>query len=112
MCGNLIFSLNPVAVMGQLAANVPPATSQALAGVLHSKGFEVRDFDVREDDAEGLSDLFGVIGGLLCVRCFSTGEERMYSTGSGSAWLGAFLMDLGRGHFASAARHAQAHAAA
>jgi hypothetical protein len=96
--------------MGQLAASTPPATSQALTGVLHSKGFEVRDFDVREDDTESLFDVFGLVGGLLRVRCFSTGEERMYPTGSGSAWLGAFLMDLGRGHFASAAR--QAHSAA
>jgi hypothetical protein len=98
--------------MGPLAANQPPATSHALTGVLRSKGFEVRDFDVREDDATALADLFGVVGGLLRVRCFSTGEERMYPTGSGSAWLGAFLMDLGRGHFASAAREAQHPAAA
>ena len=41
---------------------------------------------------------------MLRVRCWSTGEERVYPTGSGSAWLGAFLMDLGGGHFARAAR--------
>ncbi|HEX2543108.1 MAG TPA: hypothetical protein VHM00_18750 [Caldimonas sp.] len=98
--------------MGHLAANTPPATSDALTGVLRSKGFEVRDFDVREDDETTLSDLFGVMGGLLRVRCFSTGEERMYPTGAGSAWLGAFLMDLARGHFASAARELQQPAAA
>ena len=45
------------------------------------------------------SDLFDGIGGMLRVRCCSTGEERVYPTGSGSAWLGAFLMDLGGGHF-------------
>jgi hypothetical protein len=39
---------------------------------------------------------------VLRVRCWSTGEERVYPTGS--AWLGAFLMDLGGGHFARAAR--------
>lgn len=94
------------------AANAPSSILQALTGVLASKGFEVRDFDVREDDATALSDLFGVMGGLLRIRCFSTGEERMYPTGSGSAWLGAFLMDLGRGHFARAARGAQSPLAA
>ncbi len=93
-------------------ANVPSSILQALTGVLTSKGFEVRDFDVREDDATALSDLFGVMGGLLRIRCFSTGEERMYPTGSGSAWLGAFLMDLGRGHFARAARGSQSPLAA
>jgi hypothetical protein len=92
------------------ASATAPQTSQALSGVLRSKGFEVGDFDLQEDDAPALSDLFGVMGGLLRVRCFSTGEERMYSTGSGSAWLGAFLMDLGRGHFASAARQHPPHA--
>ncbi len=98
--------------MGSLAIHPIPATSQALTGVLRSKGFELRDFDVREDDAPALSDLFGVMSGLLRVRCVSTGEERMYPTGSGSVWLGAFLMDLGRGHFASAARERQSPAAA
>jgi hypothetical protein len=78
--------------------------TQALSGVLRSKGFEVDDFEVDEDDAPALSDLIGVMSGLLRVRCCSTGEERLYPTGSGSAWLGAFLMDLGRGHFAGAAR--------
>jgi hypothetical protein len=94
------------------SANVPSSILQALTGVLASKGFEVRDFEVREDDATALSDLFGVVGGLLRIRCFSTGEERMYPTGSGSAWLGAFLMDLGRGHFSRAAREAHSPLAA
>lgn len=94
------------------ATHATPATSQALTGVLLAKGFELRDFDVREDEAPALSDLFGVMSGLLRVRCRSTGEVRMYPTGSGSAWLGAFLMDLGRGHFASAVREPQAVAAA
>jgi len=94
------------------ATKAPSSILQALTGVLASKGFEVGDFDVREDDATALSDLFGVMGGLLRIRCFSTGEERMYPTGSGSAWLGAFLMDLGRGHFARAARETQSPLAA
>jgi hypothetical protein len=85
----------------------PPA-AQALSGVLRAKGFEVDDFELGDDDEPALADLLGMRGGLLRVRCCSTGEERMYPTGSGSAWLGAFLMDLGGGHFARAARGADA----
>ncbi len=88
----------------------PPAL-RALSGVLRSKGFEIGDFELAEDEAPALSDLFGVRSGLLWVRCWSTGEERAYSTGTGSAWLGAFLMDLGRGHFARAAREPGASSA-
>ncbi|MEP6738800.1 MAG: hypothetical protein ABJA61_00390 [Caldimonas sp.] len=87
--------------MAMSASSAPARTSQALTGVLRSKGFALGDFEVEEDSAPAFSDLFG---GLLRVRCASTGEERMYSIGSGSAWLGAFLMDLAGGHFASAAR--------
>ena len=82
----------------------PDRVSHALSGVLRAKGFEIEDFEVVEDAAPAWFDLFGGIGGLLRVRCCSTGEERVYPTGSGSAWLGAFLMDLGGGHFAQAAR--------
>ncbi|MEO5881443.1 MAG: hypothetical protein ABIQ06_03430 [Caldimonas sp.] len=81
-----------------------PPVSHALSGVLRSKGFEVEDFEVEEDQGSAWSDLFDGIGGVLRVRCWSTGEERVYPTGSGSAWLGAFLMDLGGGHFARATR--------
>ncbi|MEP7057058.1 MAG: hypothetical protein ABI809_04720 [Caldimonas sp.] len=81
-----------------------PATSGALSTALRTRGFEVDDFKVEEEASSEISQLLGVAGGTLKVRCFSTGEERLYSTGSGSAWLGAFLMDLGRGHFARA-RH-------
>ena len=80
-----------------------PPVSHALSGVLRAKGFEVEDFEVEEDEAPAWSELDG-IGGVLRVRCCSTGEERVYPTGSGSAWLGAFLMDLGGGHFSRAAR--------
>ena len=82
----------------------PQRHTQALTRVLRAKGFAVGDFELDEDDHSALSRLFGVLGGLLRVRCTSTGEERIYSTGSGSVWLGAFLMDLGRGAFAGAAR--------
>ena len=81
-----------------------PPVSHALSGVLRAKGFEVGDFEVEEDQGPAWSDLFDGIGGMLRVRCCSTGEERVYRTGSGSTWLGAFLMDLGGGHFARAAR--------
>jgi hypothetical protein len=90
--------------MDPVAPSESPPSLQALSGVLRAKGFEMGDFDLAEDDAPALSDLFGVRGGLLWVRCWSTGEERAYATGTGSTWLGAFLMDLGRGHFARAAR--------
>lgn len=88
----------------RLGKRLPPPKLHALAGVLEAKGFALRDFEVEEGRAGALADLFGVVGGLLSVRCCSTGEERMYTTGSGSAWLGAFLMDLAGGHFAAARR--------
>ena len=92
--------------MNTLRPRSPPLrTSHALHGVLHAKGFEVRDFELDEDASSALAALLGVVGGVLRIKCRSTGEERVYSTGSGSAWLGAFLMDLARGHFAAAARH-------
>ena len=86
----------------QAARRTPPALSHALSGVLRAKGFEVADFEVEEDERPAWSDLFDGIGGVLRVRCCSTGEERVYPTGS--TWLGAFLMDLGGGHFARAVR--------
>ena len=92
--------------MQVLATTHSPHAAHALSGVLRAKGFEVEDFELEDEAAPALSDLFGVLGGVLRVRCCSTGEERIYPTGSGSAWLGAFLMDLGGGHFARAARGA------
>ena len=92
-----------VIAMQAVLPSDPPA-SHALSGVLRAKGFEIADFEVEEDERPAWSDLFDGIGGVLRVRCCSTGEERVYPTGSGSAWLGAFLMDLGGGHFARAVR--------
>ncbi len=90
--------------MSRLSSHLPP-TTEALSGVLRAKGFQLTDFEVEEEaSGGGLSDLLGVVGGLLRVHCWSTGEERVYSIGAGSAWLGAFLMDLARGHFARAVR--------
>jgi hypothetical protein len=90
--------------MDATASADSPRVTQALSGVLRAKGFAVDDFEVEEESAPDFGDLLGALGGLLRVRCFSTGEERLYPTGSGSAWLGAFLMDLGSGLFARAAR--------
>ena len=92
----------------QTALRSEPPVSHALSGVLRAKGFEVEDFEVKEDEGAAWAELFEGIGGVLRVRCWSTGEERVYPTGSSSAWLGAFLMDLGGGHFARAVRGRQA----
>lgn len=90
--------------MQNLDTQSGPGPSGALNTALRTRGFETEDFRLEEESSSTLSQLLGVPGGILKVRCRSTGEERLYSLGSGSAWLGAFLMDLGRGHFAQAAR--------
>ena len=59
------------------------------------------DFEVEEDQNSELAHLFGLAGGIVIVRRRSTGEERLYATGLGSAWFGTLLMDLARGHFAA-----------
>ena len=81
-----------------------PETTRALNDALRCRGFETDDFRVEEEADSELADALGTAAGVLKVRCRSTGEERLYSTGTGSGWLGAFVMDLGRGHFADAAR--------
>jgi hypothetical protein len=80
------------------------ASVHALNAMLRTRGFAAEDFELDESPCSDLSQLLGVDAGILRVRCESTGEERVYSTGSGSAWLGAFQMDLGKGHFAKASR--------
>jgi hypothetical protein len=82
-----------------------PATSSALEAALRARGFAAEDFRLEEEHDSELAEELGVAGGILKVRCRSTGEERLYATGTGSGWLGAFLMDLARGHFARAARN-------
>lgn len=79
-----------------------------LDAALDERGFAAGDFELEEEPSEELSQLLGGAGGILTVRCRSTGEERFYSIGAGSAWFGAFLMDLGRGHFSGAARRSAA----
>jgi hypothetical protein len=73
-----------------------------LDGLLRSWGHDADDFEVEEDRRSELAKLFGLAGGLIVVRRRSTGEERVYATGLGSAWFGTLLMDLARGHFAAA----------
>ena len=74
---------------------------KVLAGLLRSWGHDADDFEVEEDHSSELADLFGLAGGVIVVRRRSTGEERLYATGLGSAWFGTLLMDLARGHFAA-----------
>lgn len=74
---------------------------KVLSGLLRSWGHDSDDFEVEEDHSSELADLFGLGGGLVIVRRRSTGEERLYATGIGSAWFGTLLMDLARGHFAT-----------
>lgn len=82
---------------------------KVLSGLLRSWGHNADDFEVEEDQTSELADLFGLVGGIVIVRRRSTGEERLYATGLGSAWFGTLLMDLARGHFAAGAtRHSQA----
>ena len=85
-----------------------PRSAHALHAALQARGLEVDDFAVQEESASGLAQSLGMNDGILKVRCRSTGEERLYSSGFGSAWFGAFLMDLGRGHFGRAGRRAVA----
>lgn len=88
----------------RLGTALPPPAARDLNATLRSRGFEIEDFRLREISSSDLAESLGVFGGLISVRCRSTGEERLYSTGASSAWLGAFLMDLGKGCFADAAR--------
>jgi hypothetical protein len=77
-------------------------TRQALGSLLRSRGFDLSDFDIVEDLDSDLVHLLGLVGGIVTVRRLSTGEERLYTTGPGSAWFAALLMDLEQGHFGRA----------
>jgi hypothetical protein len=83
---------------------VAPHAAAALHAALRSRGFALDDFRLCIDAATDWSQSLGMPAGLIKVRCHSTGEERIYPLGAGSAWLGAFVMDLGGGHFARAIR--------
>jgi len=80
---------------------IDPAT--ALRGVLRAHGLDAADFEFEEHESS-LVELLGSSGAILAVRRRSTGEERLYAIGSDSAWLGAFMMDLGSGHFGAVRR--------
>ena len=90
--------------MSFAAPIVAPRATAALHAALRSRGFALDDFGVCVDHATDWTQSLGMPGGMIKVHCRSTGEERMYPIGSGSAWLGAFVMDLGGGHFARAVR--------
>ena len=82
----------------------PSRAVSALHSVLRAHGLEVENFEFEEHESSGLADLLGGTERILAVKCRSTGEERLYATGPDSAWLGAFMMDLGSGHFGKLAR--------
>jgi hypothetical protein len=77
----------------------PSADVNALHSVLRAHGLQVENFEFEEHESSGFADLLGGRDRILAVKCRSTGEERLYATGPDSAWLGAFMMDLGSGHF-------------
>lgn len=86
----------------------PPRVAHAVTCLFEECGFQVTDFLIEEETQSDLSRLLGVVGGLLRVQCRSTGEDRLYSTGSSSAWMASVLADLDDGHFAAAARQPDA----
>jgi hypothetical protein len=90
--------------MSMLAGKTMPIDPIAtLRGLLRGHGRAVEDFEF-ESHESGFQELFGGAGGIVAVRCRSTGEERLYATGADSAWLGAFILDLAAGHFAALSR--------
>ena len=91
-------------LVARSAHGAPPRVSDALARLLDECGFDVNDFVVDEQARSELAEMIGVVGGMLRVQCLSTGEERLYSTGTGSAWLASILSDLDEGHFGGAVR--------
>ena len=67
--------------------------------LIRAHGLDVENFEFAEHASSGLADLLGGNERIVAVKCRSNGEERLYATGPDSAWLGAFMMDLGSGHF-------------
>ena len=74
------------------------APARVLDSVLRAHGFDAGDFEIAEHETD-FADLLGQGGRIVAVKRRSTGEERLYATGPDTAWLGAFMMDLGSGHF-------------
>lgn len=85
--------------MSETKNNFEGDTVTALGVLLSSRGFDLNDFHIVEDHDSDLVHLLGLVGGVVTVRRISTGEERLYTTGPGSAWFAALLMDLEQGHF-------------
>lgn len=71
----------------------------ALRQLLHARGLDAHDFDIEEDAQSGISQLLGLVGGIITLRRRSTGEIRVYAAGPGSAWYAAVVSDLDRGYF-------------
>jgi hypothetical protein len=72
---------------------------RAILGMLEARGFDVRDFELREEAHSGVSQLLGMSGGIVTVRRRSTGELRVYACGEGSAWFATISGDLDREYF-------------
>lgn len=85
----------------------PPVAPAALS-LLVECGYDIADFVVDEEARSELALSLGLTGGLLRIQCRSTGEDRIYSTGHGSAWMASVLGDLDEGHFAGAVRSGRA----
>ena len=85
----------------------PPVAPAALS-LLVECGYDIADFVVDEEARSELALSLGLTGGLLRIQCRSTGEDRIYSTGRGSAWMASVLGDLDEGHFAGAVRSRRA----
>lgn len=77
----------------------PGDKTLALRQMLHARGLDAHDFDIEEDADSGISQLLGLVGGIITLRRRSTGEIRVYPAGPGSAWFAAIASDLDRGYF-------------
>ena len=82
-----------------------------LAGLLRAWGLDPNDFEFEGGESCGLSEGFGLVGGVVLVRRCSTGEERLYVAGPDAAWFGTLMMDVSRGHFAPSRVRAEPAAA-
>lgn len=91
---------------GDLAHHLaaPARVGEAVLQLFDDFGFERSDFLVQDEPHSELARELGLLGGLLRVQCRSTSEDRLYSTGRGSTWMGSILGDLEDGHFARALR--------
>jgi hypothetical protein len=75
---------------------------EAFDRLVRSRGMNAGDFEIAEDISHELGDILGAAGRIVVVRRRSNGIERLYSSGPGSAWLGALVGDLDQGLFGQA----------